>query len=237
MSETEPNSEQLNRSRAPNRTAHAWIAPAGGRAVAGSNPVSPITESPAKRRILPLGGDTGTGNKRDPNSTGIGVGPGAEFGSSAWSEGSDAQVEGLRQCVAPGPEPGGRGPALRAGSPVRRRRRLRSPVSRAGKQSHPPLDRRLGEIPVAEHQAGRASPGIAVEREAFDAHPVAGGSGEQARLVDVGRQLDQRIQPVGPAARAPVRELTRERVEERRRDAGRSAGACAVGGARARRGR
>ena len=46
----ERNRDQLsathNRSSPPKSTRYAWIAPAGGRAVAGSNPVSPIAEKP-----------------------------------------------------------------------------------------------------------------------------------------------------------------------------------------------
>jgi hypothetical protein len=45
LSATEANSSNSNRLRALNPSGCAWIAPAGGRAVAGSNPVSPITIS------------------------------------------------------------------------------------------------------------------------------------------------------------------------------------------------
>ena len=41
LSATEGNSRQMKRSKPPNRIVHAWIAPAGARAVAGANPVSP----------------------------------------------------------------------------------------------------------------------------------------------------------------------------------------------------
>ena len=84
-----------------NRTGYAWIAPAGGRAVAGSNPVSPITEKPCLEPHSAARAATWARGRTGSNFYGSRCGLGAEFGSIARSDDSDARVTGFDSALHP----------------------------------------------------------------------------------------------------------------------------------------
>src|SRR4051812_11506890 len=84
-----------------------------------------------------------------------------------------------------------------------------------GEQPHAALDRRLGHMGMAEHQPGRAVAGVAVQRQPFEADTVAGRGGQEARLIHVGRQLDEHVQSAAAGSRSPLRELALQRAEQR----------------------
>src|SRR5450755_835478 len=67
---------------------------------------------------------------------------------------------------------------------------------------------------MAEHQAGLAVAGVAVQREPLDRDAVAGCRGQQPGLIGTRGELDEHVQPTRELVWPPSRQLPCQRLPE-----------------------